>query len=316
MGAADVVPGVSGGTIAFITGIYKELLDTIKSFNLNLFKVLKNEGIGAAWKSINGWFLVSLFAGIATSIVSLAGIISGILNEEGETQAKISLWSFFFGLILASILYIGKQIKKWNAANIIGLILGAAIAYYITIAPVSGDSEGLLFLFFAGILAISAMILPGISGSFILVLLGAYQPVMNAISGLKDGIKEGNSELISSNGTIFLVILAGCIIGLLSFSRILSWLFKNHERLTLAVLTGFMFGSLNKIWPWKEVISTRISSKGEIKPVETANLSPENYEQLYNIDSGLMYAITFMVLGFLVVFGTEYFGEKMKKTSN
>lgn len=316
MGAADVVPGVSGGTIAFISGIYEELLETIKGFNLSAFKTLKTQGIKATWEKLNLTFLTSLALGILTSILTLAGFISSILDEKGETVEKIGLWSFFFGLIVASVLYVGKQVKNWNLKNIISGVTGIAIAYYVTIAPVSGDSDSLLFLFFAGSLAISAMILPGISGSFILVLLGAYQPIMGAIKGVTEALKLKDYSLLTEPATIIAVVGIGCIVGLLSFSRILSWLFKNHEKITLAVLTGFMIGSLNKIWPWKQAISTRVNSHGEIVPIQFKNMLPGDYSIHFNTESATATAIGFAVIGFAIVFLLEFFGNKLKEKSD
>tara|TARA_B110000459_G_C16600791_1_gene490979 strand:- start:658 stop:1665 length:1008 start_codon:yes stop_codon:yes gene_type:complete len=312
MGAADVVPGVSGGTIAFISGIYEELLETIKAFNIKNLKAIKSEGLVAVWKRINGQFLLALFAGIFTSIISLASLISGILEQEGQTGEKIGLWSFFFGLIIASIIYIAKQVKGWTLKDILGLLLGGALAYYITIASVSEDSNSVFFLFFAGALAISAMILPGISGSFILVLLGAYKPVIGGIKNLIEVIKDGEYSELVTVGLPIGIFAIGCIVGLLTFSRVLSWLFKNHEKLTLATLTGFMIGSLNKIWPWKEVLDTRTNSEGEIIPTVTGNLSPDSFEEMYGMESFLPYAIGFAVLGFAIVYGLEIVGNKFK----
>ena len=312
MGAADVVPGVSGGTIAFISGIYEELLNTIKAFNLTNLKSIPKEGIVSFWKKVNGTFILALFLGIGSSIVSLASIISGILEQPGQTGQKIGLWSFFFGLIIASILYIAKQIKGWGIKEIIGLIIGGGIAFYVTIAQVADNSESTLFLFFAGAIAISAMILPGISGSFILVLLGAYQPVMKAIKELISTIKDGEYGELFTVGIPIVIFALGCVVGLLSFSRILSFLFKNYEKITLATLTGFMVGSLNKIWPWKEVLDTRTNSEGKIIPTVTSNISPSNFETMYTMDSFLSYAIGFAALGFVLVFGLEYIGNKFK----
>ncbi|MDG1517572.1 MAG: DUF368 domain-containing protein [Flavobacteriales bacterium] len=312
MGAADVVPGVSGGTIAFISGIYEELLDTIKAFNIENFKAIKSDGLVAVWRRINGQFLLALFTGIFTSIISLASLISGILEQEGQTGEKIGLWSFFFGLIIASIIYIAKQVKGWTFKDIIGILLGGALAYYITIASVSEDSNSVFFLFFAGALAISAMILPGISGSFILVLLGAYKPVIGGIKNLIEVIKAGEYSELITVGLPIGIFAIGCLVGLLTFSRVLSWLFKKHEKLTLATLTGFMIGSLNKIWPWKEVLDTRINSEGEIIPTVTGNLSPNSFELMYKMESFLPYAIGFAVLGFAIVYGLEIIGNKFK----
>ncbi len=312
MGAADVVPGVSGGTIAFISGVYEELLNTIKAFNLENIKSIKKDGLVSFWKKVNGTFILALFAGIASSIISLASIISGILEQEGQTGEKIALWSFFFGLIVASVIYIAKQVKGWKVGEVLGLLIGGAIAYYVTIANVAENNDGTLFLFFAGALAISAMILPGISGSFILVLLGAYQPVMWMIKSAVSALKASDFGELINVGIPVGVFALGCLVGLLSFSRILSWLFKNHENITLATLTGFMIGSLNKIWPWKEVLDTRTNSEGKIIPTVTGNISPSAFEEMYKMDGFVFYAIGFSIIGFALVFGLEFVGNKFK----
>jgi putative membrane protein len=314
MGAADVVPGVSGGTIAFISGIYEELLNTIKAFNFKNLKSIKSDGIVSFWRLVNGNFILALFAGIATSILSLASVIGGVLEKEGQTGEKIALWSFFFGLIIASVVYVAKQVQGWKFKEIIGLLAGGAIAYYVTIATVSENSDGTMFLFFAGAIAISAMILPGISGSFILVLLGAYQPVMGLIKSSVLALKAADIGALVSVVIPVGIFALGCLFGLLSFSRLLSWLFKKHKNSTLAALTGFMIGSLNKIWPWKKTLLWRENSEGLKIPVVTENVSPSVFEKLDNAmdDSMLVYAVCFAVIGFLVVFGLEYIGNKFK----
>ena len=278
MGAADVVPGVSGGTIAFISGIYEELLETINSVNFNTLKILKNNGLNAMWKSINGNFLISLLFGIGISIISFAKLIKWSLENK-----PIMVWSFFFGLVLASVIYIAKQIKSWNALSVIALIIGAAIAYYITTLPpmVSSSSSG-LFMFFSGALAICAMILPGISGGFILLLLGAYKPAL-------DAIHDRDLKTI-------LLLISGAIVGLLSFSRILKWLFDKYHNLTLAVLTGFVFGSLNKIWPWKKIIESEMIN-GKLKILQEESISPMSYQGNPEIGWALILAI----IGFIVI---------------
>ena len=300
MGAADVVPGVSGGTIAFITGIYQELLDTIKGFNLSVFKTLKEEGIKATWKKTNATFLVVLFAGIFTSIISLAKGITFLLATY-----PILLWAFFFGLIVASSLIIGKYIKDWNWKTIGIMVVGAAIAFYITIAAPSQIPDGLIYIFLSGCIAICAMILPGISGSFILLLLGAYATVLGSISDLVDGLKLFDIQSIIENGTKISVFMLGCIVGIISFSNFLSWMFKKAYSLTMALLTGFMIGSLNKVWPWKETTETRINSHGETVPFLQSNVSPMSFEDISGEPSQLWFAIGLCVLGFLVVFVME-----------
>ncbi len=292
MGMADVVPGVSGGTIAFISGIYEELLTSISNVNLSLLKTLKNEGIKQAWKQLNGNFLASLFLGIGISIVSLAKVISWLLIHQ-----PILLWSFFFGLVLASIIYIAKQITKWSFFSFILVLIGAVIAYQITILPpLVSENPSVLFLFISGALAICAMILPGISGSFILVLLGAYKPIINAIKTL-------DFKTIA-------IVGVGAIVGLLSFSRVLKYLFNHHKNSTLAVLTGFIIGSLNKIWPWKKVLTFRINSHGEQVPFNELSILPFSYEQIYNKDSQLWFAIILAILGFGLILLLEHWAGR------
>lgn len=282
MGAADVVPGVSGGTIAFISGIYEELLSSISSINIANLKLLKKEGFKAAWKAVNGNFLLALLSGIFISIISLAKLISWLLENK-----PILIWSFFFGLVLASILFVSKQITKWNASAIILFIIGAVAAYYITILhPAISESSSLLFYFFAGALAICAMILPGISGSFILVLLGAYKPILKAL----DALQFKDIKLLA-------VVAIGAVVGILSFSKLLNWLFDHHKNSTLAVLTGFILGSLNKIWPWKETLTWRLDSHGVKIPFNEQSVSPFSYQG----DPQLMMAIILLIVGFLLI---------------
>jgi len=300
MGAADVVPGVSGGTIAFITGIYEELLDTIKGFNLSILKSLRHDGIKSTWQKTNATFLAVLFAGIFTSVISLAKGITFLL----ETY-PVLLWAFFFGLIVASSVIIAKFIKKWSLNAIVSLLAGAAIAYYVTIAAPSQIPDGLIYIFLAGCIAICAMILPGISGSFILLLLGAYATVLGSISGLVDGLKATDSEMIISFGTNLTVFAFGCLIGIIAFSNFLSWMFKKAYSMTMALLTGFMIGSLNKVWPWKETIETRINSHGEEVPFLQSNISPMRFEELYGEPAQLWLAVALCVVGFAVVFIME-----------
>lgn len=282
MGAADVVPGVSGGTIAFISGIYEELLSSISSINVANLKLLKNEGIKAAWKAVNGNFLLALLSGIFISIVSLAKLISWLLENK-----PILVWSFFFGLVLASILFVSKQITKWNASAIILFIIGAIAAYYITILhPAISKDSSLLFYFFAGALAICAMILPGISGSFILVLLGAYKPILKAL----DALQFKDIKLLA-------VVAIGAVVGILSFSKLLNWLFDHHKNSTLAVLTGFILGSLNKIWPWKKTLTWSVDIHGVKTPFNEQSVSPFSYQG----DTQLMMAIILLIVGFLLI---------------
>ena len=290
MGAADVVPGVSGGTIAFISGIYEELLTSISNINLSLFKTLKDDGLKAAWNKLNGNFLLALFTGIFISILSLAKAIKWLLENK-----PVLLWAFFFGLVLASIIYIGKQIKKWNFLSILLMISAAFLAYYITtLNPLVSENSSSMFLFLAGAIAVCAMILPGVSGAFILVLLGAYKPILSAVD-------ERDFKIIS-------IVGLGAIVGLLSFSKILKWLFKNYENYTLATLTGFIIGSLNKIWPWKKTLSTRMNSHGIEVPFKQQSVLPQDFDG----NPQVLYVIDLALVGFGIIFLLERLAVQKK----
>jgi len=286
MGAADVVPGVSGGTIAFISGIYEELISSINNINLDLFKTLKKEGFKTAWKQLNGNFLVALFLGIFISLFSLAKFLSWLLENE-----PILLWSFFFGLVTASIFLVGKEIKNWNFISVMVLLLGAALAFFITTLPPSENVNSLPFLFLSGALAVCAMILPGISGAFILVLLGSYKTIL-------DAVHERDIKMVAT-------VAIGAVFGLLSFARLLKWMFKNYKNTTLALLTGFILGSLNKIWPWKKVLETKVFDD-KIIPIKENSVSPFSFEG----DPQLMLAIILAVVGFSLIFILERVASK------
>lgn len=307
MGAADVVPGVSGGTIAFISGIYEELLNAISSINFGTLKIIRKEGVKAAWKSINGNFLVTLFAGIGLSIASLAWIVEHLLESY-----PVLLWSFFFGLVLASVYLVGKEIKKWNIGAILGIVAGTVIAYVITILPAMENSAEHWYVFVSGMIAICAMILPGVSGSFILVLMGSYFTILGAVND-RDLVIVG-------------IFAAGAIVGLLSFARLLKWMFKRFHDITIAVLSGFLIGSLNKIWPWKQALDGVVKHAGEVDEeiVVTAfeNTLPGGYSaisEFEKLEMGLnigdkdpqtMYAILAMTGGLAIIFILERIAAK------
>lgn len=280
MGAADVVPGVSGGTIAFIVGIYDELINSIKSINLESLKLFFSGKWATFWKKINGNFLFFLLAGIGISVFSLAKLITWLLVNQ-----PVLVWSFFFGLVLASTWFVSKDIKEWKSWKTwVAFVIGAVVAFYITVATPAETPSNLLFIFLCGAIAICAMILPGISGSFILVLLGKYFFIMDAVKTL-------DVVVIAVFGT-------GACIGITSFSRILSYALAHFRNITLAVLTGFMLGSLNKVWPWKEVVETFVDSHGEVKPLIETNILPNAH---------VPEAVVLMVVGFFLV----YFLEKL-----
>lgn len=279
MGAADVVPGVSGGTIAFIAGIYDELINSIKSVNMHSLKLLFTGKIAAFWKAVNGNFLFALLLGIAISVFSLAKLITYLLLNE-----PVLVWSFFFGLVLASTWFVTKDIKGWNWKTVAGFVGGAVIAYYITVATPAETSTNLMFIFLCGAIAICAMILPGISGSFILVLLGKYFYVMEAVKTL---------DLV-----VLGVFAFGAALGITSFSRVLSYALKNFRNITLSVLSGFMLGSLNKVWPWKEV--EKLVSDGHEVMIEH-NIAP---------NTEVAEAVVLMLIGFILVYVLEKISAK------
>ena len=279
MGAADLVPGVSGGTIAFIVGIYEELINTIRSINLQSLRLLFTFKFKEFWKAVNGNFLFSLFAGIAISVFSLAKLITYLLVAH-----PILVWAFFFGLVLASTWFVAKDIEGWNWKTVLSFIIGAVIAYYITVVTPAETPTNLLFIFLCGAIAICAMILPGISGSFILVLLGKYHYIMYAVKGL---------DLL-----ILCVFGAGAFIGITSFSRVLSYALKHFRNVTMAVLAGFMLGSLNKVWPWK---TTEIEIINGTEFTIEHNSLPTQY---------LVEGVVLMIVGFMLVYVLEKISAK------
>ena len=304
MGAADVVPGVSGGTIAFISGIYQELIDSINNVNLSVLKTLKKEGLKAAWQQVNGSFLLALLTGIGISILTFSKVITHLL----ETQ-PILVWSFFFGLIIASIALIWKETRNWKMVDILALIIGIALSYYITIARPVSSPDSYWYLFLSGFIAIIAMILPGISGAFILLLMGSYETVIGTINQFRDGLVNFNTEVLGQAILKLGVFAIGAIIGLKTFSKVLHWMFEKHKNTTLALLIGFMAGSLNKVWPWKQVLETRINSHGEVVPYIDKSILPQNFDGQPQI----LTAITLAIIGFIVIFGMEKLAAKLGK---
>ncbi|OBT09492.1 DUF368 domain-containing protein [Vibrio sp. UCD-FRSSP16_10] len=290
MGAADVVPGVSGGTVAFITGIYDTLLESIRRVNPSLIGVLRTKGIKGAFEHINGLFLISLFAGIFTSVLTLAKLISWLLVTH-----PVPLWSFFFGLILVSVWHITRQVQSFALNRWIGFALGVGLAYMMTVLSPLHLEPTAINILLSGAIAICAMILPGISGSFILLLIGMYSPVLGAVKGLDIG---------------FLVLfMGGCLCGLLSFSHLLSWLLNRFREITLMFLVGLMVGTLPKIWPWKQTLSWRINSAGEQVPLLQKNLMPHTFESITGTSSQLVIAIVMMLVAIGLVLALEKFAE-------
>ncbi len=290
MGAADVVPGVSGGTIAFISGIYEELITSIDNIRPSLLRVWSQKGFAAFWSALNGNFLLALFAGIAISVLSLSRVLSYLLAEH-----PVLLWAFFFGLVLASIIYVARQINRWRLAVWVMLLAGIALATLVVSLPAADPEFGLAYLFLCGALAICAMILPGISGAFILVLLGGYKTALDAIH--------------ERDLAVLLALGLGAVFGLLSFARLLKWMFVRFRNGTLAILTGFIIGSLQKIWPWKQVLETRMFDDKAVV-IREANVAPWDFEG----NPMLWQAILLAALGFALIFLLERVADRKNAT--
>jgi putative membrane protein len=293
MGAADIVPGVSGGTIAFITGIYEHLLLSLQSIVPALIKLAKNRDISGFWEKINGTFLITLFSGILLSVLLFAKIIVYLLVNH-----PIPLWSFFFGLIVASVSIVGKQISEWNIRVFVTIVVGALIAYCLAQLSPASVEPNYLNAFLSGLIAICAMILPGISGSFILVMLGTYSFILGAIKDF--------------DVMVLMIFSSGCLVGLLSIANLLVWAFSHFRNVTLALLTGFMIGALTKVWPWKEVLTYREDRHGQLTPLLEQNVWPVAYELINGVSAQIEVAVVcFLVAVFGVLF-LEYFAGRSK----
>lgn len=286
MGAADVIPGVSGGTIAFLTGIYTELLSSIKSINFSAVKLLFTGRFAEFSKAVNLKFLMAVGGGILLSIFSLARLMQYLLVHQ-----PIPLWSFFMGLIAASAIYVLREIGKWKLVHVISLLLGIAVAAYICLVSPSQTTEEYWFIFISGAIAICAMILPGISGSFILLLLGKYAFIMKAVTDF--------------NVPVLATFAVGAVIGIISFSHFLTWLLKKYYKPTICVLAGFMIGSLVKVWPWKKVLD-------EASHIDRP-IFPGQFEAQTGEPSQLFLSVLFVIIGISVVFGIEFIAKAMKK---
>ena len=292
MGAADVVPGVSGGTIAFITGIYEELVYSLKSINLEAIRLFFTGRWRSFWKQINGNFLLTVFAGVFISVLSLAKVLEYLLEHQ-----PILIWSFFFGLILASSYVVSRKITKWEYPKIVALVGGIGIAFYITSVTPTTTTDAFWFIILAGALASCAMILPGISGSFILLLLGKYAFALHAV----------NERIVVD----LLLLGSGALVGIVLFANLLSWLLKKHHDITIAVLVGFMIGSLNKIWPWKETLKT-IIVEGELKPLVEKNILPS----ISNTEDRFWMALLMVAIGIVLILLIELILTKKPSESS
>ena len=277
MGIAEIIPGVSGGTIAFITGIYEELIDSIKSINTNSLKLILKFKFSSFWKEVNGSFLITLIFGMMTSILILSRFIVYLLDEH-----PFKIWGFFFGLIFASGILIFYQIRRVSRSVLLSFLVGLMISSYIALQAPSSTPDTNFFIFMSGAIAISAMILPGISGSFILVFLSKYEFILNALN--------------SFDTAVISIFLAGCVVGLVTFSRVFSYLFKKYNDIVISVLIGFLGGSLFKIWPFYEVLENNSSNE----PIYTSPILPTAYQS-----NDLIFFFTFGVIGFVSMWVLE-----------
>lgn len=284
MGAADIVPGVSGGTMALILGVYEELIESLRNLGqANFLRKLAKFRLGQAFATLNGSFLIALGSGILLALLLLSRSLEALLQSY-----PVLIWSFFFGLIAASVITVSRRITQWQAVTI-ATFLASSLGAYLLVGLVPAQTpQALWFLFFSGALAITAMILPGISGAFILVLIGKYEFMLAAIN---------NRDLLS-----IAVFALGALIGLISFAQVLGWLFKRYHNVTIALLSGFMLGSLRKIWPWK-------SSVGE--QIEVNVLPLLSFQGEFNTE--IIYAILLAILGFALVLGLEQRGHTKRK---
>ena len=287
MGASDVVPGVSGGTMAFILGIYEELIDAIKSFDLKSLQFLVTLKFRPLLDRISWQFLLAVGIGIFAAIFTLSRLLSWLLQNR-----PIFIWSFFLGLILASVLSVSQRVEAWRILTWLCLVGGTLGSYFLVgLVPVSTPND-YWFLFLCGAVAICAMILPGISGSYILVLLGKYQYVLDAVNH-RDFLVLG-------------LVAAGACVGIIAFSRILGWLLKNHHDLMVATLTGLMIGSLRKVWPWKETLESVVDLHGQMVPLVQSNILPGQW------NGEVLAALSLMVAGLLAVLFLDRLGNRIK----
>lgn len=318
MGAADVIPGVSGGTIAFIMGIYDDFVGSLASINAEAMKLLFTGKLKAFWKHINGSFLLSLVIGIGFSVVALAGLMQYLLEWH-----PIQTWSFFFGLIVASSIFILRGISGWKLREVLFLIFGAILGVVICTLSPTRTPDAYWFIFLSGAIAICAMILPGISGSFILLILGKYQFIMGSISDLVSGVN------VSQNLLIIGIFGVGAVVGILGFSKFLHWLLGRWEKETMIILAGFIIGSLVKVWPWSNkdaIVCSQFAGastfKETLEEVEGSGLGIDSAQQIYettvakyidNIDPMIGSAILFMLIGFFLVTGIEIAGKIIRR---
>jgi putative membrane protein len=288
MGAADLVPGVSGGTIALITGIYKELLESINLLSLSNLKLWKQQGLKSVWKKINGPFLIAVFGGILSSILLLSRLLEW-LNENHP----LVLWSFFFGLLIASIIYLFRAELSFSMLNVLYVCFGAVISFLVTQLNGGANQSSLWYLFLSGFIGISAMILPGLSGAYILVVMGVYQTVLSNVRIAQDLIFNFDQTQFINTASILGVFILGILVGVKVFAKFLSWLLNHYPQRSIAVLVGLMIGALHKVWPWQNTVADSVKESLAVLPHE------------YNGEPQILIVITWMLIGFGILFLIE-----------
>lgn len=296
MGAANVIPGVSGGTIALITGIFEELIDSIKSFDLTALRLLFTGKLVKFIKHVNLWFLVSVFLGVAISIVSLAKLLEYLFANY-----PVYVWAFFFGLILASVYFVGRTIHRWNTSVIISLVIGTGTAVAISVLNPASENDHILYLGICGVIAVCSMILPGLSGSFVLILLGNYELVMiNAVSNFRIDI--------------LIPVVIGAAAGLIIFSHFLSWVFKKFRDQTISLLTGFILGSLAILWPWKNLVY-QLDETGQVLIKGDGEMVIAGYERFIpdSFSTEVILVLAYAIIGIVVIWAIEKFAGSIQE---
>jgi putative membrane protein len=288
MGAADLVPGVSGGTIALITGIYKELLESINSISLSNLKLWKQQGLKSVWGKINGPFLIAVFGGILSSILLLSRLLEWLIENH-----PLVLWSFFFGLLIASIIYLFRAELSFSMLNVLYVCFGAVISFLVTQLNGGANQSSLWYLFLSGFIGISAMILPGLSGAYILVVMGVYQTVLSNVRIAQDLIFNFDQTQFINTASILGVFILGILVGIMVFAKFLSWLLNHYPQRSIAVLVGLMIGALHKVWPWQNTVADSVKETLAVLPHE------------YNGDPQILIVITWMLIGFGILFLIE-----------
>ena len=288
MGVADLVPGVSGGTIALITGIYKELLESINSISLSNLKLWKQQGLKSVWGKINGPFLIAVFGGILSSILLLSRLLEWLIENH-----PLVLWSFFFGLLIASIIYLFRAELSFSMLNVLYVCFGAVISFLVTQLNGGANQSSLWYLFLSGFIGISAMILPGLSGAYILVVMGVYQTVLSNVRIAQDLIFNFDQTQFINTASILGVFILGILVGIKVFAKFLSWLLNHYPQRSIAVLVGLMIGALHKVWPWQNTVADSVKESLAVLPHE------------YNGDPQILIVITWMLIGFGILFLIE-----------